>query len=688
MNTTSYFFLVADIETSTLFNDLNEPTAVWLSYGWCKLYSRDFCTIERCYFREWETLRDFLLHIEQKFIHKKILCFVHNLGYEFDFFIKNLSMSTKFLTNSSHAVISTVLDDFPQIDFRCTFRLTMQPLRKLGEQVGLPKLEDDYELLNPEDEVPIKSIQYCERDCDVVAKWVCDYYLKEYGSFAKAPLTKTGRVRKTYNQYYYDYCKAIGGKPSWDLMPDEDCYQAENDAFAGGITTSNPMFTGIVLKDVQSYDISSSYPYAQLSEEYPYEIHREYNPKLSMMREKFWIAKIRFKNIQSKFDWGWLSVSKMNDYDAETSNFFNGKLINTAWCIRTITNVDFETIKLTYEWDELEILEFYHMPTYGELPKPYIDTINEYAKAKSDMKSKISAMSHADPDFMELNIAYMLIKGDFNSIYGMTVQKIIQSEYEIDDDYIWHEKKITYQQENKHIKRNFLFGVYVTAYARRNLIRAIVVNCPKNFVYCDTDSVKFIGGTKFVDTNKLLDEKYLAIPYLKGLGRFDEDAMYAEFLTYGAKKYCYKLYNDDNVYLTVAGLPKYKADEDNDIVFNGEHFKSITDVRMFRLGLIFKNCKLGKKYITSLHTFEIDDYGQKVNYKDIDEETSRYLKKHNIKTNGGVALFPCDYTLDMTKEDKIYINHCRRYFDKWVQEQTLISGIPYAESISMMLPIG
>ena len=35
------YFMVLDIETSTLFNNDNEPTAVWLSYGYCILYDKN-----------------------------------------------------------------------------------------------------------------------------------------------------------------------------------------------------------------------------------------------------------------------------------------------------------------------------------------------------------------------------------------------------------------------------------------------------------------------------------------------------------------------------------------------------------------------------------------------------------------------------------------------------------------------
>lgn len=60
MKTTSYYFLVLDIETSTLFNDEKEPTAVWLSYGFCNLYDYKGNRLNKCYFRDWITLQKFL----------------------------------------------------------------------------------------------------------------------------------------------------------------------------------------------------------------------------------------------------------------------------------------------------------------------------------------------------------------------------------------------------------------------------------------------------------------------------------------------------------------------------------------------------------------------------------------------------------------------------------------------------
>lgn len=675
MKLTSYYFLVLDIETSTLFNDQKEPTAVWLSYGFCNLYDVKGNRCNQCYFREWVDLNKFLIECQQHFVDKKIVCFVHNLGYEFDFLIKNISRPVSILSNSSHAVISSCLQLLPQIEFRCTFRLSMLPLRKIGEMVNLPKLDSEYRTITPDDEVTKEEIEYCCRDCDIVALYIAKILIPEFGYLRNIPLTKTGRVRKTYKEFYRQMVKQMGEPPEWDLMPPENCYQAMLDAFAGGICTSNPLFTGRVLHNVQSYDITSSYPFAQLSELFPYTIEKEENPDISMLKEKFWIAKLKFNNIKSRYNWGWLSISKMNDYTPFNCRFFNGKLLNAESITRTITNVDYDMICKTYVFDSVEIVEFYHEEKYSPLPYPYIETIKKYAKLKADLKEQLKHVPENDPKRLELEFFYLLAKGDFNSIYGMSVQKLMQSEFEVDELFVWHEIEPKYRQNlNKHLGRNFLYGIYTTAYARKNLLQAIIQNCPETFVYCDTDSVKFIGTAVFTDTNKNLPEKYRAIPFLSKIGRFDREHTYETFVTYGAKKYANTFSGDDKLYLTVAGLPKYNSDEGD-----------VKRISQFKPGIVFKNCKLAKKYIYIDTTYELDDENKTVNKQEVDEETKRYLLKHNIKTNGGVALFPVNYALDITEQDKRTILEQQEVLPQWLKSQQLMNGIDLTESCGISL---
>lgn len=665
MKTAFYYFLTLDIETSTLTEreeDKDVPKAVWLSYGYCNLYNYKGTREQANYFRTWDELRRILQYYSQKFLRTQLYCFVHNLGYEFDFLLKNISRPSKMLSNSTHRVISATLEDFPQIEFRCTLMLSMHSLRYLGEQLGFEKLDSDYRFILPSDEVTFNEKVYCVRDNDVCAKYVASL-IEEFGKLRDIPYTKTGRVRKTFYKYYAEHYKDHA--PEWDKLPPENCYQAMLDAFAGGCVFSNPFFTGRVMQDVHSYDITSSYPFAMLSEQFPYTIEHKDEPTLADLDKPFWIAKLRFNNIYSRFPWQWLSISKMNDCDPISSRYFNGKLMWSAWIERTITNVDYELIKKTYSFDSVEIIEYYECEKYDYLPYPYIETIKIYAEKKAQLKAIVKKTERSDPNWLKINAEYNLAKNDFNSIYGMSVQKLMQEEYTIDEYYQWHAKEKKYKWSDKHMRRNFLYGIYITAYARKNLITAILANCPQTFVYCDTDSIKFIGEDKFIDTNKQLPEKYASIPSLSKLGRFDKDGDYTKFVTWGAKKYAYMEENDDNIYLTVAGLPHYKAGEMK-IEYHGKISDRLNSIEDFKPDIIFKNCKHGHKYITTEYSYDMEEEYEIKNLQGHSNHILDYLKEHKIQTRGGVVIYDVDYALDVTKSDRYWILEHDRRLKQWL----------------------
>ena len=661
MNVASYYFLTLDIETSTYTekeNGKDIPKAVWLSYGYCNLYDYKGNRIRAGYYRTWEDCRQILLHYQRMFTGNILLCFVHNLGYEFDFILKNLSRPTKILSNSSHKVICAKFEAFKYIEFRCTLMLSMHTLRYIGEQLGFSKLTSEYRYILPSDEVTEEEKEYCCRDCDVTAKYVASL-VEEFGVLREIPYTKTGRVRKTFNKFYLE----DSGEKNWDLLPKEECYSAMLNAFAGGCVFSNPYFTGKVLNRVHSYDITSSYPFVMLTEQYPFTIEKIDKPTKSMLKNSFWIAKLKFYDIYSKFPWNWLSISKMNDYDVTSCQYFNGKLMGGNWIIRTITNVDYEMICKTYDFSKVEIIDFYDCKNYSSLPYPYIETIKIYAEKKSKLKDLVKETAKDNPNYIKINAEYALAKNDFNSIYGMSVQKLMQEEFVIDELYQWHLKEKKYKYSDKHMKRNFLYGIYITAYARKNLLQAILENCPNTFVYCDTDSIKFIGEDKFKDTNKILPKEFSEIKSLSKLGRFDKDAEYEKFLCYGAKKYAYV--EEGNIYLTVAGLPHYKAGN-MQIEYNGFVKDRLENIEDFRCGLCFKDCKNGHKYITTDYTFDINDNGNVINLEAKTNSVIDYLKKNKIDTKGGVVIYSVDYLLDMTETDKRIIKDYNRGYKRWL----------------------
>lgn len=662
------YFITLDIETSTEYEDVikdgvitKKPVAVWLSYGFSILWDKFGKPIHGCYFRDWIKLQKFYDRVSSKFYYYEIICYVHNLGYEFDFLMKNLSYPDKFLSNSTHNVIAGTLKRYKNIEFRCTYMLSSYSLKKIGDMVQLPKLESEYRTIYPGDKITNEEIKYCYRDNEIVAKYIVDVMLKEYGTIHNIPYTKTGRVRKLFKERYSQY-----KNDGWDLMPPPDCYEALNKAFNGGITISNPMFTNLNLFNVHSYDITSSYPFTMLSEEFPQKIKRIYELPDKLDSGKWFIAKIELKNISSKYMWQWLSISKMENvpFDCE---FFNGKLIRGTSCERFVTNVDFELIKMTYCFD-YKVLEYYELTDIKPLPQCFFDTILNYAEKKHELKEKLKNVEEGSDEYYECSNEYTKAKNDFNSIYGMMVEKLVKPIYEIDENYIWTKRDSEYKYNNKtHLKRNFLFGVFITAYARRNLITAIVKNCPDTFVYADTDSIKFIGENNFIDTNKQLPDEFLKIECIKKLGRFDYEGTYKQFKTLGAKKYCYSHeYSDNKIAytLTVAGLPK----NDN----YGIH--SLDD---FKIGKKFENCKLGKKYITNTCYIEVDD-----SYNIIVEKSEKiqdFFDSHNIDSSGGIGLYPTSYILDMTDTDLYYCNLYQRGILKWAEAHKRQTGIDLTE---------
>lgn len=114
---------------------------------------------------------------------------------------------------------------------------------------------------------------------------------------------------------------------------------------------------------------------------------------------------------------------------------------------------------------------------------------------------------------------------------------------------------------------SYSWGCWCTSIARKKLQCAIDL-CGHKFIYCDTDSVKYVGTVDFTELNaeiQALSEKHKAYADdPKGnrhyLGVYEPDAHYKRFVTLGAKKYAYE---DDNgkLHITISGVSKNGAEE-------------------------------------------------------------------------------------------------------------------------------
>ena len=226
-----------------------------------------------------------------------------------------------------------------------------------------------------------------------------------------------------------------------------------------------------------------------------------------------------------------------------------------------ITDVDFNIIMAEYDFEDMAVMEVY-ASRYAPLAPEYKKVIMDYFKAKTELKG--------DPDQA---YEYMKSKNKLNSLYGMMAQKIDFSTTIYDgelEEYVTSPcdlgEALTKYYKSYNSFLSYQHGVWVTAWSRKRL-RDMLRIVGKDVVYCDTDSIKFIGDHKadFDKKNKeIMRQAKNAGAYAKDrkgntqyLGLWEcetEDHLYEEFKTLGAKKYVY--IQDGHVNSTIAGVGK------------------------------------------------------------------------------------------------------------------------------------
>ena len=272
--------------------------------------------------------------------------------------------------------------------------------------------------------------------------------------------------------------------------------------------------------------------------------------------------RVAFHNIRLKDPmWGCPYIPKHKCRNLLEHYNDNGRILSASYLEISLTDIDFKIIIDEYDFDEASVLDFYHT-RYGKLPKPLRDTVQKYFRDKTELKNVKGS-----------ELYYMLAKAKLNSIYGMSVQSPVKQNIKYIDDEFITEYIDEFELLDKNNSKAFLsyaWGVWTTARAREQLEIAIKM-VGNNFVYCDTDSVKFIddGSVDFEPYNeqRIKDSEanggvaYDPKGFPQYLGLYEYEGTYKEFITMGAKKYAY-VDLADRLSITVAGVGKSKGAEE------------------------------------------------------------------------------------------------------------------------------
>ena len=525
----------------------------------------------------------------------RLYIYVHNLAYDFQFIRKYHEVVDLFALDTHKPMYAVTKDGF---EYRCSYLLTGSSLETVAKNLFYHKIRKlvgdlDYrKIRTPETPLTNKEIGYCVEDVKIVMAAI-DEKIQQEGSIVRIPATNTGYVRRYCRDICYnDKNKIKYSKLMSKLTMSLDEYNMCKDAFAGGFTHANWLSSGEVFLDVASYDETSAYPAVMVLEEFPMSKGSLIEPKnIDVLKSYFdrycVIFEAEFTNISStQVTDRPLSSSKCSLLKG--SELDNGRVIRADVVVTTITNVDFEILEKFYKWDTIRVSRAY-VYRKGRLPKCLVEAILDLYKKKTELKG-----------IDEAAIEYALSKGMLNSAYGMTVMDIVRELFEYSNEE-WEDPSQVPPEDQirgyNDSKNRFLFypwGVFVTAYARRNVLEA-VYECKhtndhgeeeSDYIYSDTDSCKIRNWKMhkkfFEDYNRRnLGKIYMASSALqipvemfipktkkgveKAIGAFDFEGTYTAFKTLGAKRYMYtekgKAPGSAELHITVAGLNKLKGAE-------------------------------------------------------------------------------------------------------------------------------
>ena len=590
---------------------------------------------------------------------QRIIIYVHNLSYEFQFMRKYLEWVEVFSIDERKPL--KALTNMG-IEFRCSYVLSGLSLALTAKNLTSHKLEKltgdlDYSLIRHYN-TPLskQELKYCEYDIKIVLAYIQEQ-IDEYGTIIKIPLTNTGRVRN----YVREKC-FYGFKPKKDFTKYQkyhaimDCLQLTVDSykmlkfcFQGGFTHANYMKVGETLENVHSIDFTSSYPAVMLTELYPMS-----KPKLlgdvacetmlqnMNLKYKGFMFIARFTNIHSIRNEMYISEYKCSLCKKLSSN--NGRVHSAEELTTAITNIDFNIIKHCYQWEKVEFFHVYEF-SLDYLPKPIIKSIIELYKNKTTLKG-VEGMENE----------YLKSKGMLNSVYGMSVTDIVRETIIYGNEWSKEPPDIETAVDNYNkSKQRFLYypwGVWVTAYARKNLWTGIL-SMQDDYIYSDTDSIKFQNinnHTWYINKyNTMLEQKLKAMcqhyniafsdlkpKTIKGkeklIGVWDYEGSYKYFKTLGAKRY---IYYTDSLHITIAGLGKTNGAKYLENLSGGKIDKMF---KCFNNDLYIPADYTGKK----THTY-IDDL-MEIDVLDYEGNKARVISK------SGIHLEDCDFTLSLSRQ--------------------------------------
>lgn len=536
-----------DIETSR-FQDMA------FMFIWQFAIGEDYCVFGRT----WEEFKDFLAMLQDELqlaADFKLCIFDHDLRYEFGFFRKILNIDEdSLIARTQRQIIAFTSGCF---EFRDSYSYTEMPLKDLGKEVGIEKLEDyDYDVIRlPITPLSDRELQYCENDVKILTRYF-SIELNQYKVISRLPLTLTKRVEKVIASNMNDVCTRqqrfqIAAR-QLDAAEEED-YLLLNYlrvAYFGGFNYATTLHRHDILSDVYGADIDTSYVAQILFHRFPVTKFRPldgfkpfswiadrkvpvtFDPRIRDIMDgradfanRALLIHFRAHNLKAKIpELAFLPIYPKNYLGRAPEARRRMKTEHVAECSyvdTVLTDVDFRLMIQHYKFSRLDVDEIF-WSRYMPLPEYVIQSAVQLAATKKATKEELAAVQQyfeqAAPDVKRLqqNVLqqtaseYLRIKSMCARIYGVFVKDPIRMQYQFDNK----EGKVkaigltgiedAALDINGDRKKNFAptmyqWGVWVASWARKELLDI----CYRIGSYCPIQQPEgyFNGCVLYCDTD-------------------------------------------------------------------------------------------------------------------------------------------------------------------------------------------
>lgn len=564
----------------------------------------------------------------------KTVIYFHNLSYDWvflrKFFFNKFGFPVRSLNTKPHYPI--MVEFANGLVIKDSLILAQRGLEKWAKDLNVEHLKAsgkwDYDILRDQQrEFSKDELEYIEHDTLAGVECIQKTMDTLQKKIFSMPYTATGIPREELRKRAKPY-KARDRFKAQALTYEQQLIMEQ--LYHGGYTHGNRKYVNrLIIGDIKMYDFASSYPFVMLSEKYPSgkftDLHDcDISYILRNSENYAFMFKLVMINPRLKDD----SVPMPALQYSKCVKVFNpiadnGRILAAHYIEIYLNEIDLEVIADQYTFDKHLCVGVQVAPK-DYLPKWFTDYIYECFTAKTMLKGGDA-------------VQYSIAKAKVNSLYGMCVQHPVKDEllenyetgdYDVKEDF---EPEDAYEKylNNRNTILPYQWGVWVTSYAFRNLFK--LGACAGTWLYSDTDSCAGMDWDEeaLSSYNKLCKEKlqrngYGPVvkdgrEYWLGIAELDEDHIFTEFKFMGAKRYAFRTACDNELHITVAGVPKK----------NGAKCLN-NDINKFAPDFIFKGSITGKQG----HVYHFVD--------------NIYIDKNGNETGDSIDLNPCDYLLDST----------------------------------------